>query len=58
MRGSNFNHGDGLKMALDIGAMPWGHWGGCHATPINADAPDYGVRKLTDKTNRLSYPSA
>jgi tricarballylate dehydrogenase len=56
VRGSNFNYGDGLKMALDVGAMPWGHWGGCHATPIVAEAPDYGVRNLTDKTNRLSYP--
>jgi tricarballylate dehydrogenase len=56
VRGSNFNYGDGLKMALDLGAMPWGHWGGCHATPIVAEAPDYGVRKMTDKTNRLSYP--
>jgi tricarballylate dehydrogenase len=55
VRGSNFNYGDGLRMALDIGAMPWGHWGGCHATPINAAAPDYGVQELTDKTNRLSY---
>ncbi|MDB5808872.1 MAG: pyridine nucleotide-disulfide oxidoreductase family protein [Betaproteobacteria bacterium] len=55
VRGSNFNYGDGLKMAMDIGAMPWGHWGGCHATPINALAPDYGRRDLTDKTNRLSY---
>jgi tricarballylate dehydrogenase len=56
VRGSNFNYGDGLKMSLDIGAMPWGHWGGCHATPIVADAPDYGIQNLTDKTNRLSYP--
>ena len=56
VRGSNFNYGDGLKMALDMGAMPWGHWGGCHATPIVAEAPDYGMRNLTDKTNRLSYP--
>ena len=56
VRGSSFNYGDGLKMAMDVGAMPWGHWGGCHATPINAEAPDYGVRELTDKTNRLSYP--
>lgn len=56
VRGSNFNYGDGLKMALDLGAMPWGHWGGCHATPIVVDAPDYGVRSMTDKTNRLSYP--
>jgi tricarballylate dehydrogenase len=55
VRGSNFNYGDGLRMAMDIGAMPWGHWGGCHATPINAEAPDYGVQHLTDKTNRLSY---
>ncbi len=55
VRGSNFNYGDGLKMALDLGAMPWGHWAGCHATPIVADAPDYGKRELTDKTNRLSY---
>ncbi|MEA3154030.1 MAG: tricarballylate dehydrogenase [Betaproteobacteria bacterium] len=55
VRGSNFNYGDGLRMALDMGAMPWGHWGGCHATPIVSDAPDYGVRNLTDKTNRLSY---
>ncbi|MBI1965809.1 MAG: FAD-dependent tricarballylate dehydrogenase TcuA [Betaproteobacteria bacterium] len=55
VRGSNFNYGDGLRMALDIGAMPWGHWSGCHATPINAEAHDYGVQNLTDKTNRLSY---
>ena len=42
-------------MALEIGAMPWGQWSGCHATPINAAAPAFGDRKLTDKTNRLSY---
>jgi tricarballylate dehydrogenase len=56
VRGSNFNYGDGLRMALEMGAMPWGHWGGCHATPIVAEAPDYGRRDMTDKTNRLSYP--
>jgi tricarballylate dehydrogenase len=55
VRGSNFNYGDGLRMALDVGAMPWGHWGGCHATPIVTEAPDYGKREMTDKTNRLSY---
>ena len=56
VRGSNFNYGDGLRMAMEAGAMPWGHWGGCHATPIVASAPDYGKKELTDKTNRLSYP--
>jgi tricarballylate dehydrogenase len=55
VRGSNFNYGDGLRMALDVGAMPWGHWAGCHATPIVTEAPDYGKREMTDKTNRLSY---
>jgi tricarballylate dehydrogenase len=55
VRGTKHNQGDGLRMALEIGAMPWGQWSGCHATPINADAPAFGDRQLTDKTNRLSY---
>ncbi|HEY9460300.1 MAG TPA: FAD-dependent tricarballylate dehydrogenase TcuA [Paralcaligenes sp.] len=56
VRGSRHNQGDGLRMALEIGAMPIGQWSGCHSTPINAQSPDYGVLELTDKTNRLSYP--
>jgi len=56
VRGTRFNQGDGLRMALEIGAMPWEQWSGCHATPISAHAPPFGDRKLTDKTNRLSYP--
>jgi len=55
VRGTPHNQGDGLRMALEIGAMPWGQWSGCHATPINAAAPPFGDRQLTDKTNRLSY---
>lgn len=56
VRGTLHNQGDGLRMALAIGALPYGQWSGCHATPINAEAPAYGERKMTDKTNRLSYP--
>jgi tricarballylate dehydrogenase len=56
VRGTPHNQADGLRMALEIGAMPWGQWSGCHATPINAEAPAFGDRQLTDKTNRLSYP--
>jgi tricarballylate dehydrogenase len=56
VRGTSYNQGDGLRMALEIGAMPAGNWSGCHATPIHAEAPPFGDRKLTDKTNRLSYP--
>ncbi len=55
VRGTMHNQGDGLRMALEIGAMPWGQWSGCHATPITDDAPPFGDRELTDKTNRLSY---
>jgi tricarballylate dehydrogenase len=56
VRGTRYNTGDGLTMAIDIGALPYGQWTGCHSTPIDAGAPPFGDRKLTDKTNRLSYP--
>ena len=56
VRGTRYNQGDGLRMAFEAGAMPWGQWSGCHATPINALAPTFGDYQLTDKTNRLSYP--
>jgi tricarballylate dehydrogenase len=56
VRGTRFNTGEVLRVAMDLGAQTFGHWAGCHATPIDADAANYGVLKLTDKTNRLSYP--
>jgi tricarballylate dehydrogenase len=56
VRGTRYNTGDGLRMALEISALPHGQWTGCHSTPIDAEAPPHGDRKLTDKTNRLSYP--
>jgi tricarballylate dehydrogenase len=55
VRGCAFNHGDGLRMALELGALPFGDWRGCHATPISQDAPAYADPFMTDKTNRLSY---
>ena len=56
VRGTRYNYGDGLRMALEVGALPYGQWSGSHGTPISADAPLYGDRRLTDQTNRLSYP--
>ena len=56
VRGTRYNNGDGLSMALDVGALPYGQWSGNHGTPIAAEAPPFGDRKLTDQTNRLSYP--
>ncbi len=29
VRGTRFNTGDGIRMALEIGAMPTGNWSGC-----------------------------
>ena len=55
VRGTPYNQGDGLRMALDSGAMPWGQWSGCHATPISADWGDFAPREMTDRSNRLSY---
>src|SRR5215470_12325196 len=55
VRGTPHNQGDGLRMALAIGAMPWRQWSGCHATPISADWGDFAPRELTDRSNRLSY---
>lgn len=40
VRGSRFNTGDGLRMALDVGAMSHGHWSGCHAASWDLNAPD------------------
>jgi tricarballylate dehydrogenase len=56
VRGTRFNTGEMLRAALASGAQSYGEWAGCHATPIDADAPLYGELRLTDKTNRLSYP--
>lgn len=39
VRGSRFNTGGGLKMALDAGAAPFGHWSGCHASSWDFNAP-------------------
>lgn len=58
VRGTPHNQGDGLRMALAIGAMPWGQWSGCHATPISADWGEFAPREMTDRSNRLSYPYA
>ena len=56
VRGTAHNQGDGLRMALAIGALPWGQWSGKHSTPISNEWPDFADRGRTDKSNRLSYP--
>jgi tricarballylate dehydrogenase len=56
VRGTRFNMGTPLLAALDAGAAPAGHWGGAHASPLDAHAPDVGELSLTDRMSRYSYP--
>ena len=42
VRGTPNNTGDGLKMALDIGATKHGLFDGCHATPMDLHMKNYG----------------
>jgi tricarballylate dehydrogenase len=55
VRGSRFNVGDGLKMALDIGACPYGNWSGCHATGWDRYAPEFGDVNVGDQFQKHSY---
>jgi tricarballylate dehydrogenase len=55
VRGSRFNVGDGLRMALDIGAAPYGNWSGCHATGWDRYAPEFGDRAVGDQFQKHSY---
>lgn len=56
VRGSKYNTGDGLDMALKIGAQPFGHWSGCHACGWERYATDFGDLDLTPQFQRHSYP--
>ncbi len=55
VRGTRFNTGDGIKMALDIGAMPYGNWSGCHAVGWDRNAPEFGDLAVGDGFQKHSY---
>ena len=56
VRGTPYNTGDGIRMALEIGAQPWGHWSGCHSVQWDLNAPWHGDRKVGDNFQKHSYP--
>jgi tricarballylate dehydrogenase len=56
VRGTPYNTGDGIRMALDAGAQAWGHWSGCHAVQWDYNAPWHGDRKVGDNFQKHSYP--
>lgn len=52
VRGSRYNSGEVLNLALGFGAQPTGHWSGCHAVLVDAEAP--AVEAAYE--HRYSYP--
>jgi tricarballylate dehydrogenase len=55
VRGTKYNTGEGLMMAIELGAQAIGQWSGGHATPVDAASPDFGSLDLTDHTRRASF---
>jgi len=56
VRGTRFNTGDVIRMALDIGAAPTGNWSGCHAVAWDRNAPEFGDLAVGDQFQKHSYP--
>jgi tricarballylate dehydrogenase len=56
VRGTRFNTGEGLRMALEIGASSAGQWSGCHAVGWERNAPEFGDLAVGDAFQKHSYP--
>ncbi len=50
-RGSRFNTGEGIRMALNIGAQSHGNWSGAHSVGGDRYLPDF-----SEGFQKLSYP--
>lgn len=53
LRGSRYNTGDGINMAIDIAAQTAGHWGGFHASIVSEDSPM--IEAAAAGSERYSY---
>ncbi len=56
VRGTRYNTGDGIAMALKLGALPFGNWSGAHATEWDLNAPEFGELAVGDAFSKHSYP--
>lgn len=56
VRGTRYNTGQGLKMALGAGADSKGHWSGAHSTCWDMNAPESGDLVVGDGYQKFSYP--
>ena len=55
VRGTRYNTGDGIQMALDIGAQAYGQWSGCHSCSWERYAPDFGEPDAKTSGQRHCY---
>jgi tricarballylate dehydrogenase len=56
VRGTPYNTGDGINMALAIGASSYGNWSGGHAVQWDYNAPEFGDLSVGDNFQKHSYP--
>nr|WP_246869547.1 FAD-dependent tricarballylate dehydrogenase TcuA [Priestia megaterium] len=57
VRGTEYNTGDGITMALAVGAKKYGEWNGCHSIGTDYNAPKFGdFNKPGDIFKKSSFP--
>ena len=57
VRGTEFNTGDGISMAIEAGAETFGEWSGCHSIGTDYNVPKVGdFTKPGDIFKKHSYP--
>lgn len=56
VRGTRHNTGDGIRMALEAGALSKGNWSGCHAVGWDYNAPEFGDLRVGEGFQKHSYP--
>jgi tricarballylate dehydrogenase len=60
VRGSRHDTGEVLRLLIDIGARPAGHWQSGHMSPVDANAPDFETPQHEDgrgnTQSRYDYP--
>ena len=56
VRGTRYNMGQGLQMAMRAGAQPYGNWSGCHSVAWDVNAPPFGDLTIGDQFQKHNYP--
>ena len=56
VRGIPYNTGDGINMAINVGAQSHGHYSSCHSVAWDMNAPAFGDRTVTELFQKHSYP--